>query len=133
MNKRYIIFADDDVDDLELITGSFKEVNNEIDLLEFKDGKAVLHFLEQVSAQSGVFPRLIVLDINMPFMDGISTLTAIRQKEALKNIPVVIYTTSMTKNNIQLCKVMDASWLIKPTSVEQIRQTAEILSGLCNE
>ncbi|MGE5521652.1 MAG: response regulator [Candidatus Dadabacteria bacterium] len=133
MNKRYIIFADDDVDDLELITGSFKEVNNEIDLLEFKDGKAVLHFLEQVSVQSGVFPRLIVLDINMPFMDGISTLTAIRQKEALKNIPVVIYTTSMTKNNIQLCKVMDASWLIKPTSVEQIRQTAEILSGLCNE
>jgi CheY-like chemotaxis protein len=133
MNNRYIIFADDDVDDLELITGYFKEYNKEVELLEFKDGKAVLQYLNQSASETGNYPRLIVLDINMPYLDGIATLIAIRQKENFKHIPIVLYTTSMTKTNIHLCQVLDASWLIKPTSIEQIRQTAEILAGLCND
>jgi hypothetical protein len=42
MNGRYIIFADDDADDLELITGFFKQYNRDVNVMEFKDGKEVL-------------------------------------------------------------------------------------------
>ena len=47
MKSRYIIFADDDADDLELITGFFKQYNPDINVLEFKDGKEVLKFLDE--------------------------------------------------------------------------------------
>ena len=76
MKSRYIIFADDDVDDMELITGFFKQYNRDINVLEFKDGKEVLKFLDELSFNAT--PLLIVLDINMPRLNGKETLVAIR-------------------------------------------------------
>ncbi|MGV3527535.1 MAG: response regulator [Flavisolibacter sp.] len=126
------MFADDDEDDLELVTGFFKEFESSVRVLEFSDGKQVLKHLEAVSSSSGIWPQLIVLDINMPRMDGISTLVAIREQRNIKNVPVVIYTTSMSRTNMQTCKELDATWLIKPSSIHEIKQTARLLAGLCN-
>lgn len=132
MNGRYIIFADDDEDDLELVTGYFKEFESSVRVLEFKDGKEVVKYLNAVLSSSGTWPQLIVLDINMPRMDGISTLTAIREHVNMKNVPIVIYTTSMSRTNIQTCKELDATWIIKPSSIHGIKQTARILAEFCN-
>lgn len=131
MNERYIIFADDDADDLELLTGYFKQMAAGISLKEFKDGKEVLKFLEDVTSSSENLPVLIVLDINMPRMDGMDVLSALRKHQHYGNIPVVIYTTSMTRTNMQLCKDLDATWMIKPNSVDEIKQTAQILADFC--
>ena len=72
MKTRYIIFADDDPDDLELITGFFKQYNQQVNVLELKDGKEVLKFLNDFSSSLDL-PILIVLDINMPRMDEFET------------------------------------------------------------
>ena len=132
MIGRYIIFADDDEDDLELVTGFFREFESSVRVLEFSDGKQVLRYLDTVLSSSGTWPQLIVLDINMPRMDGISTLMAIREQTNMKNVPVVIYTTSMSRTNMQTCKELDATWLIKPSSIHEIKQTARILAEFCN-
>lgn len=132
MDGRYIIFADDDADDLELLTGYFKQLAGEISLLEFKDGKDVVKFLEDVASESGNLPVLTVLDINMPRINGMDALAAMRKHKKLRNIPVVIYTTSMNKINMQLCKDLKATWMIKPNSVDEIRQTAKILADFCS-
>jgi CheY-like chemotaxis protein len=132
MNNRYIIFADDDDDDLDLVTGFFKQYEEHISILVFNDGKDVIKFLEETSSKQHQLPLLVVLDINMPRLDGMSTLVAIRDNEQFKNVAVVIYTTSMSRSNIQLCKDLDATWLIKPNSIQQIKETARILADFCN-
>jgi CheY-like chemotaxis protein len=129
MRSRYIIFADDDADDLELITGFFKQFNRDINVLEFKDGEEVLKFLEDFAVTTA--PTLIVLDINMPRLNGKETLAAIRNHSRYKYIPVVIYTTSQNKNDETYCKQLGASWVVKSSSVEGVKQVAKVLAEFC--
>jgi CheY-like chemotaxis protein len=130
MKSRYIIFADDDADDLELITGFFKQYNRNINVLEFKDGKEVLKFLDDFAINTST-PVLIVLDINMPRLNGKETLMAIRKQPRYRNIPVVIYTTSNSRDDEDFCKKMGASWVSKSPSIDGVRQTAKILAEFC--
>lgn len=129
MRSRYVIFADDDADDLELITGFFKQYNRNINVLEFKDGKEVLKFLDDFALNAT--PLLIVLDINMPRLNGRETLAAIRQHPKLQYIPVVIYTTSNNAIDEDYCKKMGASWITKSSTVEGVKQIAKVLAEFC--
>src|SRR3954470_24247589 len=108
MKSRYIIFADDDADDLELITGFFKMYERNIHVLEFRDGKEVMNFLDDFAVNT-ISPQLIVLDINMPRMNGKDTLAAIRRHPLYRNIPVVLYTTSTNESDEQYCRMLRAS------------------------
>src|SRR5689334_14704569 len=102
MKSRYVIFADDDVDDLELITGFFKQYNQSVNVLSFKHGKEVLQFLDDFFTNDNP-PTLIVLDINMPKLNGKDTLVALRSNPNYQNIPVVMYTTSTNRLDEAFC------------------------------
>lgn len=130
MNSHYIIFADDDADDLELITGFFKQYNTRVNVLEFMDGQEVLHFLDQSAPVYGM-PLLIVLDINMPRYNGKETLLAIRNHRQCKNIPVVIYSTSNSQSDEEFCRRNGASWVTKSSNMEGVRQIAKVLAEFC--
>jgi CheY-like chemotaxis protein len=132
MKSRYIIFADDDADDLELITGFFKQYNQNVNVLEFKDGKEVLKFLDDFAARTNQ-PLLIVLDINMPRMNGRETLVAIRKHDIFKNTPVVVYTTSSSKQDQEFCKKHNASWVNKPYNIHDVKKIAKIIADFCQE
>lgn len=130
MQSRYIIFADDDADDLELITGFFKQYNRNINVLEFKDGKEVLKFLDDFAVNASM-PLLIVLDINMPRLNGKETLMAIRSNPKYQFVPIVIYTTSNNQSDEDFCTRYGASWVSKSASVEGVRQVAKVLAEFC--
>ena len=130
MNGRYIIFADDDADDLELVTGLFKQYNREINVLEFKDGKEVLKFLDDFALNASL-PLLIVLDINMPRINGLEALVAIRSQPRYRHIPVVIYTTSSNPSDKEFCDKFGACWVSKSHTIEGVRQTARVLAEFC--
>lgn len=129
MKSRYIVFADDDADDLELITGFFKQFNRNINVLEFKDGKEVLRFLDDFALNAT--PLLIVLDINMPRLNGKETLVAIRKHPKYQFIPVVIYTTSINTVDEDFCRQLGASWVSKSSTVEGVKQVAKVLAEFC--
>lgn len=130
MKSRYIIFADDDADDLELITGFFKEYNRNINVLEFRDGKEVLRFLDDFAISSGE-PLLIILDINMPRLNGRETLAAIRNHVHYKKIPVIVYTTSSNQIDKNFCIEFNATWVNKPDSIDGVKHIAKIISDFC--
>ncbi len=129
MRSRYIIFADDDADDLELITGFFKEYNRNINVLEFKDGKEVLKFLDDFALNAA--PLLIVLDINMPRLNGKEALAAIRKNPKYQYIPIVIYTTSNNNVDEEYCRKLGASWVSKSSTMEGVKQVAKVLAEFC--
>ena len=130
MKSRYVIFADDDADDLELITGFFKQYNRNVNVLEFKDGKEVIKFLDDFASDTST-PLLIVLDINMSRLNGKETLAAIRKHPKYRYIPVVIYTTSTNIQGEQYCRELGASWVTKSSSIEGVRQVAKVLAEFC--
>ncbi len=132
MNSRYVIFADDDADDLELITGFFKQYNSDVHVLEFKDGREVLKFLNDFAVTIHK-PLLIVLDINMPRMNGRETLIAIRNHPGFKHTPVIVYTTSASRDDQEFCQQYHASWINKPCTIEDVKSIAKIIADFCHE
>lgn len=120
---RYIIFADDDPDDLDLITSMFKEEAPGVSILEFHNGHDLLKFLDTNNPK----PDLIVLDINMPRINGKDTLRRIRNNEEFNTVPVVLFSTTLTKEDEAFCKSLNASWIHKPVHFREMKEVARIL------
>jgi len=85
-----ILLVDDDVDDLLIFKAALKEVAVAIECITAKNGLEALLHLKNAQPP----PSLIFLDLNMPMMNGIECLEQIMQDDRLKEIPVVIFTTS---------------------------------------
>lgn len=118
-----ILLAEDDRLDQKSVERAFQELQITNRLVIAKNGKEALNHLES-SGES--YPRLILLDLNMPVMNGVEFLQAIKKDDALKVIPVVVLTTSKEdKDIIESYKLGAAGYMIKPVDyksfVEVIR------------
>jgi len=91
--SKTILYVDDDPDDLAMFRQAVENLGTHYRIVEAFDGVHALALLQQME-QSGALPSLIVLDINMPRMDGKQTLVAIQGKSQLASIPIVLYSTS---------------------------------------
>src|SRR5690349_7944485 len=86
-----IFIADDDEDDVSFVKTAVDELNSNIDLKHFGNGKQLLQSLHNNYSQ---LPSFVLLDLNMPILDGRQTLKLIRQNRRLKDLPVIVLTTS---------------------------------------
>jgi CheY-like chemotaxis protein len=118
-----ILLADDDEDDRLLTQDALREsrVLNQLNVV--KDGVELLQYLRREGEYSDkqVYPRpsLILLDLNMPRMDGREALQQIKADDALKSIPVVILTTSKQEEDmIKGYGLGAASYITKPVHFE---------------
>ncbi len=112
-----IVFADDDEDDCFLFRRALTavEIKNEINFM--RDGMELIEFLNRnlKNSKGSSNPYLIVLDLNMPRLDGREALAMIKNDPVLKKIPVVILTTS--NNPEDVAKTYDlgaSSFFTKP-------------------
>lgn len=90
---RYILYADDDQDDQELMHDLMQEVETDIYIKAVHNGIEVLDFLSNLAIGDD-FPSLIVLDINMPVVGGFQTLKLLKLNPKFAHIPVVVFSTS---------------------------------------
>ncbi|RYU93365.1 response regulator [Emticicia agri] len=125
--KNYNIFyTDDDLDDKEI----FKEIINEIhpdSSIEFQsDGSELLNRLKEINYK----PDILFLDLNMPFTDGFQVLSELRQNSEIKDLPVVILSTSNDTDAIAKAKESGATlYVCKPNSYSKFKGIlAELLS-----
>jgi two-component system, response regulator len=117
-----IVLADDDPDDRLMAREAFEEarVVNPLDLVE--DGEDLLDYLHcrgRHSSRPRVAPGLILLDLNMPRMDGREALEVIKSDERLRRIPVVVLTTSKAEED--LLRTYDLgvnSFVVKPVTFD---------------
>lgn len=95
-----IVLADDDEDD-RLMTREALAANRLTNPLhEVSDGVELLDYLNELVATGQDLPGLILLDLNMPRMDGREALSAIKSSAELRQIPVVVLTTSRAEEDI---------------------------------
>ncbi len=127
-----ILIANDDEDTRFLLEEALREVRLAIRSEFVENGEEVLDYLYRRGRYPGsnwVRPDLILLDLNMPRLDGREALTSIRADPDLQQIPVVILTTSHRSGDILLCYRLGAnSFISKPVTFEGL---VEVMKTLC--
>lgn len=130
--KHLIVYADDDADDQFFVQEAFEKLFDSVEVLTFADGVEILSYL-QAFPQHQPTPCLIILDINMPRMNGKEVLLQLRQTERYKQIPVVLFTTSSRPNDKEFAKENNIGLLTKPVEYREMENIAKQLITYCEE
>ncbi len=134
-----ILLADDDIDDCLFFDKALKGIPIATHLTTVRDGDELMNYLFENSEN---LPTILFLDLSMPRKTGFECLSEIKESEKLKNLPVIIFTTSSGPNfhyenhliNI-LSRVGSGDYVRKPTDISQLQQiihqalTVEIEKG----
>ncbi len=122
--KLEILVADDDEDDRSFVQDAFRSIDVNCCIHAVEDGLELMDFLEhrgRFADPSSVRPDLILLDLNMPRMDGFEVLKAIRSDDSFRLLPIVILTTSRDETSIKKCYEFGANAVVvKPVSFNDL-------------
>ena len=127
-----ILMADDDADDRLMTKEAFEESKLVNDLRFVEDGVELLDYLQRrgkyADPASSPRPGLILLDLNMPKKDGREALKEIKADPRLKNIRVVILTTSKAEEDIyRTYDLSAASYITKPVTFASMAEVVKVL------
>jgi CheY-like chemotaxis protein len=125
-----VIYVDDDRDDIELMEEAFRNYP-QVELLTFTECYALLNYINETKL-SPLIPSLILMDVNMPLLNGNELLNLLRSYEHLKNVPMVLYTTSIFQNDKEIAKSLNAQLITKPITIAQLHETIAELLKACN-
>ncbi len=127
-----VLLVEDNMNDAELAIRALSKSKIGSNLVHVKDGSSAIDFLFGKGLFAGRNinnrPKLILLDLKMPKMDGIEVLTIIKDNELTKKIPVVVLTSSKENPDIERAYALGAnSYIVKPVEFDGfIRAVSEI-------
>ena len=123
----FFLLADDDRDDAELFSEALSTVNPSIKFHHVEDGQEVFQFLSDSKIEK---PDVIFLDLNMPAMSGWQCLAKLKNDTALKNIPVIMYSTSSNPREKEIAIELGATGFVtKPTDFKVLTKILETISN----
>jgi CheY-like chemotaxis protein len=114
-----ILIVDDDAEDIELFTEAVLKIDESINCVEAYNGIEALKVLRR----NALLPDFIFLDINMPLMNGRKCLEEIKANANYRHIPVIIYSTTTDKKQIEECRKLGADFLTKPNSFDELTRS----------
>jgi CheY-like chemotaxis protein len=126
MKKRFILIAEDDADDRYLMKTALEETGIIEDVQYVENGVELINYLESLGNENGEinYPRFILLDLNMPKMDGREVLKMMKSNETYRKIPVIVFST--TKNQLEVTRCYDLganTYIVKPASYDSLVST----------
>lgn len=125
-----ILIAEDDVDDQELLKNAFTSIDESFNLLIVENGQHVLEYLEKTPKEK--LPCLIVLDYNMPGLNGGEVLQLIGNDEKLRSIPKVVLSTSSSSRYVEECYKNGAdAYRVKPSNFTALISIAKEMLEIC--
>jgi chemotaxis family two-component system response regulator Rcp1 len=121
MNEVHILLVEDNEGDIILTTEAFVDMKLDNQIHVVRDGEEALRFLRKEAEHlTAPTPQLILMDINLPGIDGKQLLEIIKRDDELKDIPVVMLTCSDTDADISECYDKQVNWYItKPIDYDK--------------
>jgi CheY-like chemotaxis protein len=114
-DQNCVLYVEDDTDHAELVLRSLERRNTMAAVVHVGDGEAALDYLSKSERDEVPRPRLILLDLRLPKVDGLDVLRTVKASRAFAAIPVVILTTSANGQDIARAYQHHVnSYLVKP-------------------
>ncbi len=125
----HILCAEDDADDRLLLQSALTAAGHQGGLTFVEDGEDLMAYLRNEGRYSGApCPHLVLLDLNMPRMDGRAALLAIKQDPRFSWIPVVVLTTSVAPADVAMAYARGASTFVsKPAAYTDFTKVVRAL------
>lgn len=129
-----ILLVEDDEIDILNVKRAFSKNKILNPLLVAKNGADAITLLEEISnTKNGILPKVILLDINMPVINGIEFLQHIRKDERFKSLSVFVMTTSNEDSDkIEAYRLNVAGYIVKPLSFDKFMQAIKTLENYWN-
>lgn len=128
--KRKILCVDDDPDDRHFLSAALQKADPNMQVIEVRNGVEALEYLDEAKSGSDL-PCLIVLDINMPLMDGKQTLVKIKSDPQLSHLPVVMFSTTSNPLDKELFRRQGVELVTKPRDVATMNSAVSQLLLHC--
>lgn len=129
MSITRVLLVEDDPDDVFMVRKVLDRAPFHVDLIVRENGRSALRYLSQFeSIDDPALPALVLLDLNMPVMDGHALLHAIRRHELLGALPVIVLTTSSDEDVIKRAYADGANAVI--TKVDTLEGMSEIINTI---
>ena len=117
-----VLIVDDNSQDAELVAGALRRQIPGVTTLRARDGAEAIQTLDGLPATA--LPRLILLDLKMPKVDGFQVLRHLKAQPKTASIPVVVLTSSALESDVQKAYSLGAtSYVVKPIDFEELTQT----------
>lgn len=116
-----LVLADDDEDDRDLFKDALAEISIAAEVTSLNGGESLMEYLYQ--PETNHIPDLVFLDLNMPRKNGFECLAEIKASEKLKNIPIIIFSTSYDEEVVK--KLFDSGaqyYMQKPSGYSQLKK-----------
>lgn len=115
--QKLVLCAEDNSDDAFFCQQSARALGANFDLRVVPDGPSVIGWLTgqgiYINPQTFPQPDLVVLDVNMPGMDGLETLRWIRQQKQFETLPVIIHSSSSQPRDMEAARQLRAEYIVK--------------------
>lgn len=119
--SRKVLYVEDNIDAVVFFKQIVRKIGD-IELSVMENGTDLLRFTNDANAVQQDLPEIILLDINLPGMSGIEILKYLRSLSSFKNIPVIMFTSSTYKEDIQKSYEYGANaYLVKPSSLDALQ------------
>lgn len=131
--RNVVVMVDDDTDDLYLAAEALDNIDAAVDFHTLTSGAELMDYLNRQGrfAAPAVAPRpdLVLLDLNMPMLDGHATLNLLRKQDDFRDIPIIIFSTSTAPTDIHKSYMGGANtYIAKPQSFDALCETMQRLS-----
>jgi CheY-like chemotaxis protein len=130
-NYPKILHIDDDPDDQHLFRRAIRSIDQQSEIINATDGAEGIETLKSMKEENDL-PCLIVLDINMPKINGRDACLMIKKDEVLSTIPLVIFSTSSSALDKMFFKGKNVEYITKPTDYDVLVEVAGKMLGYCN-
>lgn len=127
------LVVEDDADDRELMLQAIKEVNPSIKLVFAENGMEAIRYLEKIQEDNSLLPCLIVLDLNMPYIDGKETYRRLKENATLCSVPVIVFTSSLNPNDRKLFESAGVEYITKPDHFSEMNDIVAHMLQLCKK
>lgn len=126
-----LLIIEDSDEDFEALCRMMKNTPPRCQIYRCHDGDEALDFLfhrgQYTDTSTSPVPSLVLLDLNLPGLDGRDVLSQVKQNETLRSIPVVVLSTSNHSKDIRACYQTGANgYLIKPINVIKFKRTIQV-------
>ena len=127
MRQLDLLIAEDNVSDARLIKRILEKENLTTSFYWVKDGEQIVDYLMKME---NPLPKVVVLDIKMPRLDGFGVLRQLKADKRTSKIPIIMYSSSSEVSDIDLAYTLGAnSYLSKPTKLENMK---ELFTRICH-